>query len=563
MSATTRTALACAGLLALGPSPAAAYSIASGFSQSCHERLSLAAMAVVIEGQALGAVVLPVDDLWRKVAAELAPAVLESAGQSAAASLTDAQRFLLYSVAVGVRSPDTGGHSVSNLDQLRRAQIDPDPSSQHLHCLRAEDENGLPGDLAVLDDSERLIREQVQEAAAVARSSLDLRNIRVPFYLDYYGQLEVEVDRATYLVGRAMHTLQDCHAHTLRSADARTIHTVLNYLEAVAGELSEARDGMAHSDTLDDCRRSELAPVVNRAARTSAAFARAAVAMIRKGDPGLLERGFDGCAGDAVDVDSCEWLHYQPGCDPDRPEMGGCCTVNNNYCDSPLLDVAREKLTRPYLAEVLSCSSAPGARPSPGWLPILLAALLVGGRRRRRLRCALLLLLAGADPVRADPDRGRVFAVLEGHLSLLSDIPGRSYLDVTTGLALRGGYRRGPWAVLIQVERNLWLPTELSRDLDPGALNLALGVERLLLDGRLRVGVSAGPSILWFDTALHDKGTVGLFADLRPAGLRWSPLPYLVLVFDPLSLALVAPVLHEPPLRQLEYRTLFGAELSL
>jgi hypothetical protein len=562
LSATSPTALACAGLLALVPSSAAAFSIASGFSRSCHERLSLAAMAVVIEGQALGAVVLPPDDLWRHVAGELAPAVLERAGQSSSASLTDAQRFLLYSVAVGVRSPDTGGHSVSNLDQLRRAQIDPDPSSQHLHCLRAEAENGLPGDLAVLDDAERLIREQVQEAASLARSSGYPRNIRVPFYLDYYGQLEVEVDRATYLVGRAMHTLQDCYAHTLRNRDARTVHTVLNYLEAVTGELTEARDGMAHSDTLDDCRRSELAPVVDRAARTSTAFARAAVALIRQGDPNPLERGFDGCARDAVDVDSCDWLLYQPGCDPERPEAGGCCTLNNNYCDSPYLNVAREKLTRPYLAEVLSCSGAPGgARPSPGWLPLLLGAWLLGRRRLRR-GLVLLLLLATA-PVRAEPDRGRVFAVLEGHLSLLSDIPGRSYLDVTTGLALRGGYRRGSWGLLIQVERNLWLPTELSHELDPGALNLALGVERLLLDGHLRVGASAGPSILWFDTALDTKGTVGLFVDLRPAGLRWSPLPYLALVFDPLSLALVAPVLHEPALRQLEYRTLLGAELAL
>ena len=89
-----------------------------------------------------------------------------------------------------------------------------------------------------------------------------------------------------------MHTLQDCHSHTLRSADVRTVFTVLNYIDAVAGRLDEARDGMAHSDTLDDCERAELAPVVARAAATSLALARAAVALARTGDGTLLAKGF-------------------------------------------------------------------------------------------------------------------------------------------------------------------------------------------------------------------------------------------------------------------------------
>jgi hypothetical protein len=128
---------------------------------------------------------------------------------------------------------------------------------------------------------------------------------------------------------------------------------------------------------------------------------------------------------------------------------------------------------------------------------------------------------------------------------------------------VRGGYRFGRWGLLAQVERNYWLPTELSNDLKPGALNIGLGVEWFALHDRVRVGVTAGPSILWFDTAFDSKGTVGLFVDLRPAGLRW-PLPYqLALVFDPLSFAVVAPVLGDPGILQLEYRTLLGVEMVL
>jgi hypothetical protein len=71
----------------------------------------------------------------------------------------------------------------------------------------------------------------------------------------------------------------------------------------------------------------------------------------------------------------------------------------------------------------------------------------------------------------------------------------------------------------------------------------------------------AGPSILWFDATFNTKGTTGLFVDLRPAGLRWRPARSIALAFDPLSLALVAPVLSSPGIAQLEYRTLLGVEV--
>jgi hypothetical protein len=191
--------------LAFGVRPAAAFTIASGFSDSCHERLGLAAMTALIEDLPQGGVVVPSDGLWRDVAAELAPLLLDSAGLAAVTTFTDAQKFLLFSVVVGIRSPDTGGHSVVNLDDLRREQIDPSPDRQHLHCLRAPAEDGFAGDTSVLRGSEALIRQELSDAA-VALGSGQLHTT-APLYLDFYGQLEVEVDTASYLIGRAMHTL--------------------------------------------------------------------------------------------------------------------------------------------------------------------------------------------------------------------------------------------------------------------------------------------------------------------------------------------------------------------
>jgi hypothetical protein len=156
---------------------------------------------------------------------------------------------------------------------------------------------------------------------------------------------------------------------------------------------------------------------------------------------------------------------------------------------------------------------------------------------------------------------GGAFAEVEGHASLLSDAPERSFINATMGYGVRAGYRWQRWGLVGQVERNYWLPTELSHALVAGALNIGVGAEWFVVDGRVRLSAVAGPSILWFDATFDGKGTTGLFADLRPAGLRWRLGRALAVSFDPLSLAVVAPVLSSPGIVQLEYRTLLGLEV--
>jgi hypothetical protein len=542
---------------AVCPGRAMAYTLASGFSQSCHERLTLAALGVLVQQLGAGQAAVPADDLWRQVAAALAQAVLETTGAQAAAGLSEQQLFVLFSAVVGVRAPDTGGHSVSNLDQLRVAQVNPDPRSQYVHCLRGPADDGAAGDLATLTGAEQLIRQEVAAAATSAGRSGAARNTGAPFYLDFYGQLTVEVDEPAFRIGRALHTLQDSYAHTLRSGDGRNVYSVLNYIDPVSGRLDPPRDGMAHSDALDDCRRAELAPLVTRAAAVSLALARAAVALARDGDSAPLDRGFAACPAGETDVTRCEWLRHVPGCAQD-----------NDYCASPWLDIAREKLTEPYVKAVLGCQAAPGGLPvgAPGVVLVAVAVGLVmpGMRKRRRSKAALLALGAALSAPAARAEQAppaAVFVTVEGHLSLLSATPERSFIDASFGYALRGGYRTGPWGWLLQAERNYWMPTELGNDVQAGALNLGVGVERLLLGGFVRVSAVAGPSILWFDAALDDKGSVGVFVDLRPAGLRWRVTRHLALALDPLSLAIVSPVLGSPGIRQIEHRTLAGVEV--
>ena len=185
------------------------------------------------------------------------------------------------------------------------------------------------------------------------------------------------------------------------------------------------------------------------------------------------------------------------------------------------------------------------------------------GRRGGGTATALVLAIALARPARASEEArsDAFFAGLEGHVSLLSDAPERSFINATMGYGIRVGYRLGGWGLVAQIERNYWLPTELSHAVAPGALNVGLGAEWLPVGGRVRVSATAGPSILWFDSTFDGKGTTGLFVDLRPAGLRWQPNKVVAVAFDPLSLAIVAPVLGSPGILQLEYRTLLGVEI--
>jgi hypothetical protein len=246
----------------------------------------------------------------------------------------------------------------------------------------------------------------------------------------------------------------------------------------------------------------------------------------------------------------------------------------NGYCGSPFLGVAREKLTQPYVKEVLSCASARDPQPAAlSWLPLAaLAALLwwlrrrPPGRRGRGTATTLALAIGLAAPPSAAEEaltyrRDAFFAGVEGHGSLLSDAPERSFINATVGYGIRGGYRFGRLGLVAEVERNYWLPTELSHALVPGALNIGVGAEWLAVDGRVRLSATAGPSILWYDATFDNKGTTGLFVDLRPVGLRWRPSRFIAVAFDPLSLAIVAPVLGSPGILQLEYRTLLGAEI--
>lgn len=141
------------------------------------------------------------------------------------------------------------------------------------------------------------------------------------------------------------------------------------------------------------------------------------------------------------------------------------------------------------------------------------------------------------------------------HGSFLSDVADRSQIQNTFGYAGQLGYRWDTWGLFGRIEHNLWIASEFSRSVETGAFNIGIGGEYLFFRKRMRASVAFGPSVLLFSTGIDDPGSVGVYLDVRPSGIRWALSENVLVQWDPLTFSVVAPVLSGIPLVMLEYRT--------
>jgi hypothetical protein len=340
-------------LLALGP-PAAAYQITSAFTNPCHEAISLAAYNNMLGDIDTSQVPLPKSEVWQKLARRIQ--------QSLGVQLpTPQDELVLVSLVIGTRAPDTDGHSIANFVQLRAIHLAQGEEQYH-HALRAPDDDDEAGNAAAIAGTRAWIKEISRRVSASLQRPPDQQIVRVTIFLDFYGRFEVEVWEPAFLLGVAAHALQDTFTHMLRSRDTRTVFHVLNYADPVAGEYDETRDGLAHSDALDDC--SETGPVrelARSAATATEDLFRAMRAEIRENKQGEL------------DAMLAKWLTLKPG-----------CTIDNNYCDCPWLDTAKRKLSGPYLCQAADEPiSDPWRQLVLPWALLFFAGLLLARRLRR------------------------------------------------------------------------------------------------------------------------------------------------------------------------------------
>ena len=342
-----------------GASSAHAFSISSGFTTGCHEMITSNAYKDFLVHLPVVARKLPEDDIWRDLVDYLLRDFPEEAKE-----LDETRKFMLVSLLVGNRSPDTEGHSITNLNYLRQLHSDPSAEGQYAHSLRGPADDGQDGNAVAVAGTREMLRSLFHEADLAGKALPDDQIIDAPFYLDFYGQIQVPVFAPLYYIGRAAHCIQDSFAHMVRSQqdNLRKIVHVLNYAEAIGSEFDETRDGLAHSDSMDDCENVETVDTGGGPNTVGAAIEATTDLFIAYRE---LVEGRD---PEAVDHLLDKWVVYKPG-----------CTLDDKFCDNGLwLDVVRQKQTGPYLG----CSSSPSKMPMLPWIGIM--AILLFRRSRSR-----------------------------------------------------------------------------------------------------------------------------------------------------------------------------------
>jgi hypothetical protein len=175
-------------------------------------------------------------------------------------------------------------------------------------------------------------------------------------------------------------------------------------------------------------------------------------------------------------------------------------------------------------------------------------------------------MLAMPAVVHAQEDpalRGPVgFGAAEAGGSWVTAAVDRSAHSLTGHYGVRAGVRVRQWGVALRLEQTFWRTPERARVFVQSAINLAVGVDHLYAAGRLRSGVDVGVSVLARDNAIDAAGKTGLFLDVRPVGVRWRLGELVTVGFEPLHLALVAPVLRGIPLLDVQFRSTLYVEVG-
>jgi hypothetical protein len=346
------TTLLSAGAVALAGGSALAWTIESGVSTGCHERLTRDALARAGYAGTDAPPAIAGDD------ATLAESLPFEVG--------DADRNIYaLSLLLGSRFPDLWENAAiqdfSDLIEVHNAD-----GMQVQHALRSASQDGDAGDDDAAAATIELVRSMIEEVLDTAgwegTPDPEMRaTVRVS--LLYVGETDVSVSALYFAVGWALHVIQDSFAHCYRAGEELgQITEVMNWVELVSGELVVERDGQAHSSMLDDCACASPAvqDLVEAATKASADFLAAATLPM-----GEVERRL------VLDEAFARWMTFAPG-----------CTRETGFCGSPAwaeVEASGDACPEP------GCSAA-GGNPRGSQLDVAILAAIAGlawSRRRR------------------------------------------------------------------------------------------------------------------------------------------------------------------------------------
>jgi len=525
------------GWLAACGHVAQAFTISSAVSAGCHEKVTT--------------------DALRAVRLELAAAAPLGADRNDRALIDDLQFAPTddmtdlggATLLLGVRDNDLQGHDALDASQL--ALVHGNPGTQMQHCLRGAHEEGSDGAQAALEACRNFILERVGQALegldeTGAPDPGNRTSLRVYLALRH----GVNAPLPTYYVrmGQALHTVEDSFTHTFRTTDGMAITTLLDWVDVVNRDFTEANDGPPHSTELDRCddpddlrrRRRELATLA------ATAVLRATLVPGQTHDQKM--------AGVKAALDA--YLGYSPG-----------WTFDNGWCDAPEHAYSN--------GSALGCdvggSGSGGAVPTWSGVPLAaLAALFARGRRRRRVLLALgvawLVVVASPRafaqaPVPEPGPPAPARTALGGYVGGSGSISDEAFAG-TLGARLR---LTKHWTFGVDGEWNPFIAVNGASTVRAGAFNLyGTVIFRLPLayeKFNLRITGNAGMSRLLIDLYGAPKGSTGLYAGLAPLGLEWKMSCLFYLIVNPLNVAVPVPQLRGVPFSYPQYRASVGLEL--
>lgn len=572
-------ALCAAALVSATAGSAHAYSYESAVSAGCHERITMGALrAVRVQ---LPTLPISVPDKDQTALIGDLPFKLDS----------DMKDVTAAALVVGVRDNDLHGRGPTEIDQL--AKIHGNPENQKEHCLRDTDDDEPDGSVRALESCKAFIRGKVVEAL----DGLDANGVPDPnkvvdleVTLSLRGKVTASLPLYWTRMGQAVHTLQDGFTHTFRSADRLRVRTVLNWVEYVAGNEVESRDGPLHRngldqcDNLDDLRQTNIAT----ASVASTELLRATL------DPALSREAKLA----AVDATLAKYLSYEPG-----------CTEANGWCDAP---------ERQYQVGA-SCGCSVIRAQSGGALAaaagILGVAFLVARSRRRLKKLAALPIAvaclaaptaaraqAPAQPPPAEPPPAATVktepaakAAVERAPDIAPSVAAPGVITKTEAKAEEkevvrhrstfGLYAAGSgsitnpslngqlgvrlslsdrWTVGLDAEIDGWYALQTTR-FRTGVFNVyATGIFRYPLrfeQVNLRSTANLGTSTMLIDLYGAPRGTTGIFVGAVPLGLEWKVSAAAYIIFDVLGIAVPVPQLKGAPFAYPMYRTALGVEV--
>lgn len=535
--------------LALLPRTALAYTIESGATPNCHERIAIAA--------------------WREASASFPEVATPLSARGDDQALIEDVPFTVprslrsigpVTLLLGVRDNDIKQHGPQDLEKLSStASL---PEGQEEHCLRAPDEDEPDGSRRAVDDCREFVRRHLLASLdgldSEGRPDTDKRS-KLEAVLAIRDGIEVSVPTYFLQAGRALHAIQDSFTHTFRNPDdPGKIRVVLNFIDYTEDTLDEPIDGPPHASELDKCEDlDEL-----RAERLALATEASGAALLATLDPALDRAEKETAIESMLD----RYIAF---------DSAAHCSADDGWCDAP---------ERRYGSPTIRCSAAPGvASGSAGLVAVLIVMAALHRRRRRWAGLAAaagvlgISLPAGADP-KSGPIDGPVSALTgtsdaasQGRIDKAGAFFGRvaagaSYdsAALSAGLGLRWQFDRR-WMLGFDGEWNPYIAVTPSK-IRPGSANAYLSLIRRFqlryAAVNIRTTASIGGSMLLFDLVGADKYSLGPYFGLSFLGVEWKAARGFYVTIDPTYIAIPIPSVVGIPFMYAQYRFLVGVEFG-